>query len=126
MASTARGAPARARTRARTRSPARRQGIGAQAIAVRGIRWDRVARLSLLMALGLVLLLYVKPATRYFEAWQLSRDTGSELHQLRSDNAALRARKRELKRSSRIELEARRLGMARPGERVYVVRGLPE
>ena len=91
----------------------------------RAIRWDRVARLSLLMALGLVLLLYVKPATRYFEAWQLSRDTQAEVRELRADNKALHARSRELKRSSRVELEARRLGMARPGERVYVVRGLP-
>ena len=100
-------------------------GRGHHAISLRGIRWDRVARLSLLMALGLVLLLYVKPATRYFEAWQLSRDTQAEVQDLRTDNAALRARSRELKRSSRVELEARRLGMARPGERVYVVRGLP-
>ena len=99
--------------------------MGAQAISLRGIRWDRVARLSLLMALGVVLLLYMKPATRYFEAWQLSRDTRSEVRQLRSDNARLEARRRELKQPSRVELEARRLGMARPGERVYVVRGLP-
>jgi cell division protein FtsB len=117
---------ARARAPARARRPARRQGVGAQAIALRGIRWDRVARLSLLIALGLVLLLYIKPAARYFEAWQLSRDTKSELQQLRTDNAQLRSRKRELRRSSRVELEARRLGMARPGERVYVVRGLPK
>lgn len=117
---------ARARAPARARRPVRRQGVGAQAIALRGIRWDRVARLSLLIALGLVLLLYIKPATRYFEAWQLSRDTKSELQQLRTDNAQLRSRKRELRRSSRVELEARRLGMARPGERVYVVRGLPK
>lgn len=115
----------RPRTQSRTRRPARRAGVGTQAIAMRGIRWDRVARLSLLVALGLVLLLYVKPATRYFEAWQLSRDTRGELQELRSDNAALRERKRELKRPSRVELEARRLGMARPGERAYVVRGLP-
>ena len=117
---------ARARAPARARRPARRQGVGTQAIALRGIRWDRVARLSLLIALGLVLLLYVKPAARYFEAWQLRRDTHSELKELRADNAQLRERKRELKRSSRVELEARRLGMARPGERVYVVRGLPK
>jgi cell division protein FtsB len=96
-----------------------------RAAAPRAIRWDRVARLSLLMALGLVLLLYVKPATRYFEAWQLSRDAQAEVQDLRSDNKALHERSRKLKRSSRVELEARRLGMARPGERVYVVRGLP-
>ena len=73
-----------------------------------------------------MLLLYVKPATRYFEAWQLSRDTQAEVRELRTDNKALHERSRELKRSSRVELEARRLGMARPGERVYVVRGLPQ
>lgn len=104
---------------------ARAETVGAEAISLGGIRWDRVARLSLLMALGVVLLLYVKPATRYFEAWQLSRDTRSEVSELRTDNARLRARKRELGQPSRVELEARRMGMARPGERVYVVRGLP-
>jgi cell division protein FtsB len=127
MASTARRAAApRARRASGGRPSSRgRPGVGTAAISLRGIRWDRVARLSLLMALALVLLLYVKPATRYFEAWQLSRDTRTEVKDLRADNAALRARSRELKRSSRVELEARRLGMARPGERVYVVRGLP-
>src|SRR5262245_35292727 len=122
MASSAARRPA---ARSRPRRPARRAGVGTQAIGMRGIRWDRVARLSLLIALGLVLLLYVKPATRYIDAWRLSRDTKGEVQQLRSDNAALRARARELRRPSRVELEARRLGMARPGERVYVVRGLP-
>ena len=114
-----------ARPRTRARRPARRAGMGTQAISLRGIRWDRVARLSLLIALGLVLLMYVRPATRYLEAWQLSRDTRSEVQELRADNARLRERKRELKRSARVELEARRLGMAKPGERAYVVRGLP-
>jgi cell division protein FtsB len=123
MASSAARRPA---ARSRTRRPARRAGVGTQAIGMRGIRWDRVARLSLLIALGLVVLLYIKPATRYIDAWQLSRDTNGELHQLRTDNHALRARARELRRPSRVELEARRLGMARPGERAYVVRGLPK
>ena len=123
MASSAARRPA---ARTRTRRPARRAGVGTQAIGMRGIRWDRVARLSLLIALGLVLLLYIRPAARYIDAWQLSRDTNGELHELRSDNATLRARARELRRPSRVELEARRLGMARPGERAYVVRGLPK
>jgi cell division protein FtsB len=99
--------------------------FGAGAISVRGIRWDRVARLSLLVALALVLLLFISPATKYFEAWRLSADTRTELKDLRTDNARLRTRARQLRSPSRVELEARRLGMARPGERVYVVRGLP-
>jgi hypothetical protein len=45
---------------------------------------------------------------------------------LREDNARLRERARDLRNPQRVELEARRLGMARPGERVYVVRGLPD
>ena len=129
MASTARrAAPARARriSGGRRSAPARLGGLGAGAISVRGIRWDRVARLSLLVALGIVLLLYISPATKYFEAWQLSRETASEVSDLRTDNARLRARARELESPARVELEARRLGMARPGERVYVVRGLPK
>ncbi len=99
--------------------------FGAGAISVRGIRWDRVARLSLLVALALVLLLFISPATKYYQAWRLSGDTRTELNDLRTDNVRLRARARELRSPSRVELEARRLGMARPGERVYVVRGLP-
>ena len=130
MASTARGAAAASRARRTSggrAAPRRRQpGIATTAISLRGIRWDRVARLSLLIALGLVLLLYLKPATRYFEAWRLSNDAQAEVKELRTDNAALRARGAELRRESRVELEARRLGMARPGERVYVVRGLPK
>jgi cell division protein FtsB len=92
---------------------------------VHGIRWDRVARLSLLLALLLVLLSYVGPATKYWEAWHLSRETRSDVRSLREDNARLRDRARALQNPQRVELEARRLGMARPGERVYVVRGLP-
>jgi cell division protein FtsB len=128
MASTARGAAApRARRASGGRAAARpRPGVATTAISLRGIRWDRVARLSLLIALLFVLLLYVKPVTRYFEAWRLSGDTQGEVKELRGDNAALRARAKELRQDSRVELEARRLGMARPGERVYVVRGLPK
>lgn len=93
---------------------------------LQGIRWDRVARLSLVFALLLVLFMYVGPATKYWESWQLGRKTRAEVATLRDDNARLRQRARALQSPQRVELEARRLGMARPGERVYVVRGLPK
>jgi cell division protein FtsB len=120
MATTAR----RAAPRARRVSGARRKPA-APALNLQGIRWDRVARLSLLVALLLVLLSYIGPATNYWESWHLNRETRSEVHTLREDNARLRQRARDLQSTQRVELEARRLGMARPGERVYVVRGLP-
>jgi cell division protein FtsB len=121
MATTAR----RTATRTRRVSGARPAAAG-PALRLPGIRWDRVARLSLLFALLLVLLSYVGPATNYWEAWHLNRETRSEVRTLREDNAQLRERARELQNPQRVELEARRLGMARPGERVYVVRGLPD
>lgn len=93
---------------------------------LQGIRWDRVTRLGLLLALVLVLFMYVGPAAKYWESWQLSRKTRAEVTTLREDNARLRERARALQNPQRVELEARRLGMARPGERVYVVRGLPK
>jgi len=77
-------------------------------------------------ALLLVLFMYVGPATKYWESWQLSRKTRAEVTTLREDNARLRERAQALQDPQRVELEARRLGMARPGERVYVVRGLPQ
>ena len=77
------------------------------------------------MALLLVLLSYIGPAIKYWEAWHLSHETRADVRSLREDNARLRERARALQNPRRVELEARRLGMARPGERVYVVRGLP-
>jgi cell division protein FtsB len=73
-----------------------------------------------------ILLSYVGPATNYLRSWQLARETTSEVKDLRQDNARLRARARLLQNPRQVELEARRLGMAKPGERVYVVRNLPE
>jgi cell division protein FtsB len=120
MSTTAR----RAAPRARRVSGARR-GAAPPSLRLQGIRWDRVARLSLLVALLLVLLSYVGPATNYWQAWHLNRETRTDVQTLRDDNARLRERARDLQNPRRVELEARRLGMARPGERVYVVRGLP-
>jgi cell division protein FtsB len=121
MATTARRTAPRARRVSGGRRPAT-----SPALRLQGIRWDRVARLSLLIALLLVLLSYLGPATKYWNAWHLNRETRADVQALREDNAHLRERARALQKPGRVELEARRLGMARPGERVYVVRGLPE
>jgi cell division protein FtsB len=131
MASTARAAP-RPRAASRTRSPAARRKTTRPARnpagrrPAGGIRWDRVARISLLLVLVAILLSYVGPATNYLRSWQLARETTSGVKDLRQDNARLRARARLLQNPRQVELEARRLGMAKPGERVYVVRNLPE
>jgi cell division protein FtsB len=106
------GTPSARRTRSR---PAPR----------RGVRWDRLARLSLLVVLAVIVLSYAGPATDYIKAWHLARETRAEVQQLRQDNERLRARTKRLATDRQVELEARKMGMARPGERVYVVHGLP-
>jgi cell division protein FtsB len=118
MAATARARAPRAAARAR--APSRvRAGKG-------GIRWDRVGRVSLLVVLALILLSYIGPATEYLRAWGLAKETRSEVKRLQQDNARLRARAKQLQDLDTVELEARKSGMARPGERVYVIRGLPK
>jgi cell division protein FtsB len=119
MAATAARRLPRPRTTARRRSgPARRRAGG--------IRWDRVARVSLLLVLLAVVVSYAGPATAYLKAWKLARETRGEVQSLRSDNTRLEARAKMLQDPRTVELEARRIGMAAPGERVYVIRGLPK
>ena len=91
-----------------------------------GIRWDRVARTMLLVVLLVVLVSFLGPATKYVRTWQLARQTKHEVIQLRDDNARMRKQAKILQNPDQIELRARQRGMARPGERVYVVRGLPK
>ena len=90
------------------------------------VRWDRVGRFALLLLLGVVLLLYVNPALNYIETWQAANAKRSQLDRLQAENKRLGARKRALREPATLEHEARALGMVRPGERAYVIKGLPE
>ena len=89
------------------------------------VRWDRVGRVALLLLLGVVLLLYVNPAINYVKTWQTANAKRDDVNRLQAQNKRLRARKAAMKQPATLEHEARALGMVRPGERAYVVRGLP-
>ena len=115
---------ARRLPRSGTARPRRRSGPSR--IRRGGIRWDRVARVSLLLVLLAVLLSYVGPAADYLKSWKLAAQTRAEVQELRRDNDALRVRAKRLQDPGTIELEARRIGMTRPGERAYVIRRLPQ
>jgi cell division protein FtsB len=91
-----------------------------------GIRWDRVARISLLLVLLAILISYLGPTADYLQSWRLAKETRGELQSLRQDNERLRQRAKLLQDPDAIELEARKIGMARPGERAYVIRHLPK
>jgi cell division protein FtsB len=123
MATARAAARPRARPKTKPRPGTRRSAARRQAT---GIRWDRVARTALLVVLLAVLISFLGPATKYVRTWKLAHQTRGEVKSLRDDNTRLRQEAKRLKDPQQIELRARQLGMARPGERVYVVRGLPK
>jgi cell division protein FtsB len=95
--------------------------------AARGtsIRWDRVGRLALLGTLFVILLLYLSPAKHWLQQTSTAGAQREELQELSAENKRLKQRVRSLRDPGALELEARRLGMVRQGERAYVIENLP-
>jgi len=86
----------------------------------RSRRW----RLALVAALALVGFLYYRPARAYL-------DTRHALAERRADVRGLEAQKRLFERRlasttspAALELEARKLGLVKPGERLFIVQGI--
>jgi cell division protein FtsB len=82
------------------------------------LRWAAVG------ALGLVAFLYYRPAHSYFSTRSSLDQRSAEVARLRVEHVALT---RQLARSTStqaLEREARRLGLVRPGERLYIVKGI--
>ncbi len=110
-------APASATNRRPPVSP-----LGAAALRV---RWDRVGRVALLAVLLLVALAYVGPARSLLSTWQTSNAKHAQLRDLQHEHAVLLQRVQQLRDPRTVQAQARRLGMVRPGERSYVIQGLP-
>ncbi len=89
-------------------------------------RRRRLARWAALGLVVLLALLYYRPVRAYVETKRTVESRAAEV-------AALTARKRELERrlseirsGSTLVRGARRLGLVKPGERLFIVRGIPE
>jgi cell division protein FtsB len=79
----------------------------------------------LLIVLAVVLGLYVQQGLAYLSARSQANQQADVVHRLIRQNAALRRQQSALNNPTTIVEEARQLGMIRPGERPYVVTGLP-
>ena len=105
-------------------------GMAASSLAARRpssrIRWDRVGRIALLCVLAFIVYLYIGPARSWITAYGEAKDRREQVAKLQARNAVLRGREQRLKRRTVLELEARRLGMVKAGERAYGVQGLPK
>ena len=89
------------------------------------VRWDRVGRIAMLVVLLALVYLYFGAARSFLSTYSEAQHRRGEVTQLERANAALRARRAALHSPSTLEREARQLGMVRPGERAYVIQGLP-
>jgi cell division protein FtsB len=90
-----------------------------------GIRWDRVARVALVVTLGAIVLLYVSPVARWISQSHEASREHRKLRELTRQHQELERRVSELQTPGALEREARRLGMVRRGERAYVIENLP-
>jgi cell division protein FtsB len=70
--------------------------------------------------------LFISPAHSIYSTWQKSKHDKAVVGQLKRENARLRERRAALTHPAVLEREARGLGMTRPGEKVFVLRGLPK
>ena len=90
------------------------------------IRWDRIARLALLAVLLVLLYLGVRAGSRILSTWHQAAQARAAVATLRAQNARLRAQRAALARPETGGVQARALGMVRPGELGFYVRGLPQ
>ena len=111
--------------RPRTRASSSRRRRGSRSTPKTRIRWDRLARVGLLVVLMIVGGLYIKQALAYLSARSQAHQQESIVRGLRDENASLAKQQDSLRSPQTVQREARALGMVRVGERPYVITGLP-
>jgi cell division protein FtsB len=83
------------------------------------LRWGCVG------ALVLVGLLYYRPVHNYLDRRAAVADRRAEVALLAAENETLTRRLRYVESEAAIAREARRLGYVKPGERLFIVKGIP-
>jgi cell division protein FtsB len=85
----------------------------------------RPTRLLALGGLLLVAFLYWKPAHAYLSTKQRLDARQADVRVLRAEKARLEKRLAQAGTKAQLVREARRLGLVKPGERLFIVRGIP-
>ena len=100
----------------RTRAPSRRKRRPRRGVLVR--RWLGVG------ALCLVGLLYYRPLHTYIDTRQTLGDRAGQVKSLRVEKRQLERKLADAASDSALVREARRLGFVKPGERLFIVKGI--
>ena len=114
--------------RRRSASLRRRRGARTPAPlqAAARVRWDRLGRIAMLFVLLALVVLYLSTGLHMLSTWRQSRHTDGRVAQMQAEHSRLVAEHNHLSSQSALEQSARALGMQRPGERSYIIGGLPK
>lgn len=73
----------------------------------------------------LVGLLYYRPLQNYLDRRAAVADRAAEVGELAAERRALERRYRYVSSDAAVAREARRIGYVKPGERLFIVKGIP-
>lgn len=85
----------------------------------------RPTRLLAVAGIALVAFLYWKPTHTYLHTKQQLQARAADVRALRAENAQLQKRIAQTATGAELVREARRLGLVKPGERLFIVKGIP-
>jgi cell division protein FtsB len=90
---------------------------------VSAIHWHRVGRVALLVVLGVIVLLYIRPVAHWVQQRSTAAHSRADLQALQAEHDRLERRLHDLSGPGAIERQARSMGMVKQGERAYVIEG---
>jgi cell division protein FtsB len=76
--------------------------------------------------LAIVALLYYRPVKSYMETRSSLEQTQAEVRDLRAKRDELARRLAEADTPQALEHRARKLGLVKPGEQLFIIKGIPE
>ena len=114
-----------ARRTSRSSKPAPRKRATKRRL--RGRRSSAVLlRWCVLAAAGFIGFLYYQPVSSYFETRSSLEQRAAEVQQLKEERSRLEARLADSTTVSALSREARRMSLVRPGERLFIVKGVAQ
>ena len=115
-------------TRRRPRAGARSPNAGARKARTRpGLpRTTVVLRWCIVGVVLFVAFLYYQPLSSYLQTRSALNERTAEVERLREERTRLRARLADSETVTALAREARRMRLVRPGERIFIVKGVAE
>jgi hypothetical protein len=89
------------------------------------VRWEQLGRLAMLAVMVALAYLYLSAGVHMFSTWRQARHDDATVRVMEAEHRRLVSQHELLSNPETVEGEARRIGMARGGERQYVLSGLP-